>query len=441
MRLANTALLIHGGRVLDPSQSIDRVARLLIVDGQIAAIDPVDGDVPEATRTIDVTGKLVMPGLVDMATEWRQPGFEEDETIASGSAAALAGGYTTVVLSSNNDPCTDSPGAVEFIRQKAAAIRGPHVHVMACVSQGRTGEQMAELGVLCDAGATAFSDAPRPIARDALLKRALEYCRMFDRVIIDRPGVPELSKGGVMHDGKASLVLGLTGIPTEAEDLAVARDVRLAEATGGRLHVGPISTMGAIDMIGRAKGRGIAVTASACPHNLNLADEELRSFDARFKVHPPLRSPRHIDAINRAIASGVIDVIQSGHMPRSREKKLNDLDTALFGASSLETTLAVVATDLVAENVIDWPTVVRRMALRPSEILGLHSGTLQPGRSADVTIVDPQNSWKVQGDTFKSLSPSTPMEGRTLHSKVVLTIVNGEIMYEDDGSPIVEAIA
>ena len=264
---------------------------------------------------------------------------------------------------------------------------------------------------------------------------------MFDRVIIDRPGVPELSKGGVMHDGKVSLVLGLTGIPTEAEDLAVARDVRLAEATGGRLHVGPISTMGAIDMIGRAKGRGIAVTASACPHNLRMVDEELRSFDARFKVHPPLRSPRHVDAINRAIASGIIDVIQSGHMPRSREKKLNDLDTALFGASSLETTLAVVATDLVAENVIDWPTVVRRMSLRPAEILGLSGGTLQPDRSADIAIVDPHHSWKVQGESFESLSPSTPMEGRTLHSKVVMTIVAGEVLYEDNRSPLVETTA
>lgn len=430
MNSSAPSLLIENGRIIDPSQGIDRVGRLLIVDETIAAIDPSDGDLPNDCERIDASDKIVAPGLVDLGAELREPGHEEDETIQSGGLAALSGGYTSVLCCSNTSPYIDSPGAVEFVRQKAAKARGVRVYVIGCLSKERAGEQMAELGLLHEAGAVAFSDSPRPVPNDALLKRALEYCRMFDKPIIDRPEVPELAGEGVMHDGQVSLVLGLKGLPTEAEDLAVARDVRLAEATEGRLHVGPVSTMGAVDLIRRVKSRGIQVTASACPQNLCLSDAELRSFDAKYKVHPPLRSGRHVETLRRAVADGTIDAIQSGHMPRSREKKMNDLDLSPFGAATLEITLSTIITYMINEGVLDWMKAIDRLSTAPARIAGIEGGTLQQGVAADVIVVDPDPSWTVTGSEFRSRCISSPLEGHTLHGKVVKTIVDGEVRFE-----------
>jgi dihydroorotase len=423
-------IVINGGRLVDPLQAIDRVTRLLIVDGKIAAKDPSDDDLPDDCQTIDAGGQIIAPGLVDLGAELREPGNEEDETIQSACHAALAGGFTSVLCCSSTDPCIDSPGSVEFVRQKAAKARGARIHVIGCLSKQRDGDQMAELGLLNEAGAVAFSDAPRAIANNALLKRALEYARMFDKPIFDRPGVPELSEGGVMHEGKVSLVLGLKGLPTEAEDLAVARDVRLAEATGGRLHVGPVSTMGAVDMIRRVKSRGISVTASACPHNMCLSDEELRSFDSRFKVHPPLRSPRHVETLRGAVADGTIDAIQSGHMPRSREKMMNDLDLTPFGAATLETTLATVNTFMIQEKIIDWSTAIDRLSTTPAKIAGIQAGTLMIGSVADLILIDPDSEWTVDGDQFRSHCASSPLAGHTLKGLVSCSIVGGEIRFQ-----------
>lgn len=423
------AILIEGGRLVDPASGTDRIGRLLIDAGTIAAIDPDDGAVPPESERIDATGRIVCPGLVDLATELREPGREEDEQIASGAAAAVAGGYTSILCAANTHPPIDSPGAVELVRQKAAAADLARVHVIACVSKGRGGEAMAELGLLSEAGAVAFSDSPRPIPNSALLRRALEYCRMFDRLILDRPGVPELSLGGVMHEGQVSLVLGLRGLPSEAEDLAVARDVRLAEATGGRLHVGPVSTMGAIDMLRRVKSRGVQVTASACPHNLTLSDEALRSFDARFKVHPPLRSPRHIAALGEAIADGTIDAIQTGHMPRADEKKMNDLDLSPFGQSTLETSLSVVITEMIRPGMMDWIAAVERMSTAPARIAGIDAGSLRPGGPADVIVIDPEDRWTVSEADFRSHCRSSPLIGYALYGRVTHTIVAGRIRF------------
>lgn len=423
-------LLITNGRIIDPSQGIDRAGRLLILAGKIAAIDPPDGDIPPDCQRLEARDRIIAPGLIDLAAELREPGHEEDETIETASAAALRGGFTSVLCCSSTDPCIDSPGAVEFVRQKAAKARGTRIYVIGCLSHQRGGEQLAELGLLHEAGAVAFSDAPRPIANNALLKRALEYSRMFDKPIFDRPNVHELSQGGVMHEGRVSLVLGLTGIPTEAEDLAVARDVRLAEATAGRLHIGPVSTMGAVDLISRVKSRGIEVTASVCPHNLCLSDAELRSFDSRFKVHPPLRSPRHVETLCGAVADGTIDAIQSGHMPRSRERKMDDLDRSPFGASTLETSLATVATFLVRSGIIDWPTAIARMSTAPAKIAGIEGGTLAVGSAADVILIDPDAQWTVDASQFQSRCVSSPLDGHSLHAQVTAAIVGGELRWE-----------
>ncbi|TWT52471.1 Dihydroorotase [Rubripirellula amarantea] len=422
------SLLITGGRLIDPANQIDRVASILLVDGMVASIDPKD--VSADVRTIDATGKIVSPGFIDLGVEFREPGFEEDETIASGSAAALAGGFTSVLCCSSTQPCIDSPGAVEFVRQKAVQAGGVRVHVIGCLSKNRDGDQLAELGLLYEAGAVAYSDAPRPITNDALLKRALEYARMFNLPIINRPNVMSLSKGGVMHDGQVALVLGLTGLPTEAEDLAVARDVRIAEATGGRLHIGPVSTMGAVDLIRRVKDRGIPITASVCPHSLCLDDSELRSFDARFKVHPPLRSRRHIETLQAAVADGTIDAIQSGHMPRAREKKMNDLDVSPFGSASLETTLSTVATFMLSVSDMNWSKVISRLSTAPARIAGVQGGCLSVGTIADVTIIDPDVKWTVRGTDFRSRCPSTPLDGHELTARVVMTIVGGKVCFD-----------
>ncbi|TWU07861.1 dihydroorotase [Stieleria varia] len=425
-----TTHLIENGRLIDPRQKLDRVGRLLIIDGCVAAIDPSDGDLPADCPRIDAGGMIVAPGLVDLAAEFREPGFDEDETIHSASHAALAGGFTSVLATASTDPVVDSYGAVEYIRQKAAEARGARIHVVGCLSKGREGEQMAELGLLAGAGAVAFSDAPRSVPNDALLKRALEYCRMLGRPIIDRPEVPSLADSGVMHDGQVSLVLGLKGLPTEAEDLAVARDVRLAEATGGRLHVGPVSTMGAVDMIRRVKSRGIKVTASACPHNLSLTDHSLRSYESRFKVHPPLRSPRHVETLCGAVADGTIDALQSGHMPRSREKMMNDLDLTPFGMSSLETSLATAVTYLIETGILDWTKLIDRFSCRPAKIAGLtDAGSIAPGSVADVVLIDPGCTWRVDPQQFRSRCISSPFEGQNLTGKVMLAMVGGEIRY------------
>lgn len=422
-------IVIEGGRVIDPANNIDRIARLLITEGLITAIDPSDDDVPGDAHWIDARARIVAPGLVDLGAELRQPGREEDETIQTGSDAALAGGYTSVLCCSNTNPVIDSAAAVELVSQIAQRVGGVRVFPIACLSKGREAEQMAELGILAEAGAIGFSDSPRPMPNDALLKRALDYCRMFDLPIFDRPEVPSLAEGGVMHDGRVSLVLGLKGLPTEAEDLAVARDVRLAEATKGRLHVGPVSTMGAIDMIGRVKARDIAISASVCPHNLHGSDALLRSFDSRFKVHPPMRSPAHVETLQQAVADGTIDAIQSGHMPRAREKKGNDLEQAPFGAAALETTLAAVITDMIRTEIMSWSRAIECLSTNPARIAKLPAGTLSIGAAADVTVIDPDSAWTVHADGFLSRCQSTPMENRELHGRVTHTVVGGRLLF------------
>ena len=422
------ALLIEDGRLIDPSLQLDRVGRLLIVDGLIQAIDPNDDQVPQDARRISARGMIVAPGLIDLGTELREPGREEDETIATGGAAALAGGYTSLLCAPNTDPPIDTPAAVELVRQKAARADGPRIYVMGCVSKGRAGEQMAELGLLFEAGAIAFTDSPRPVADAGLLRRALQYCRMFNVPIFDRPEVPELTIGGVMHKGCTSLVLGLTGIPTEAEDLAVARDLRLIEATGGKLHVGPVSTMGAVDLLRRAKGREIPVTASVCPHNLVWDDSRLRSFDSNFKVQPPLRSSRHLETCRAALAEGTIDAICTGHTPRAAEKKMEELDQAPFGIVALETTLSLVIMHLVEKGVLNWTQMIDRMSTRPAKIAGIPGGTLAVGLAADVVVFDPVKRWTVQ--VLQSKSHNTPLLGESLVGKVCLTIVAGKVKFD-----------
>ncbi|MEN6406329.1 MAG: dihydroorotase [Thermoguttaceae bacterium] len=420
-------LLIQNGRVIDPSQGMDRVTNVRIVDGRIAAYDAS----PSGRETVlDASGKIVSPGLIDMHVHLREPGFEEDETIATGTAAALAGGFTSIACLPNTDPPIDSQGSVEFVRDRAARANGCNVLVVACVSKNREGKELAELGQLVEAGAVAFSDDGAPVSDAELMRRAFEYCLMFDKPILNHPEIRELTQHGVMHEGYTSVVLGLPGIPAAAEDVMTSRDIALAEATGGRLHIMHVSTVNSVDAVRRAKSRGVRVTAEATPHHFSLTDECLRTFDSNFKMNPPLRGREHVEAVIAGLADGTIDAIASDLAPHAKEKKMRELDQAPFGIIGLETTLGLVVTKLIAPGHLDWSEAIRKMSCNPARILGVDKGTLRLGAEADVTVIDPKVRWKVNPAEFHSKSVNTPFTGWELSGRAVATIVGGKIKFQ-----------
>jgi dihydroorotase len=419
-------LLIQNGRVIDPSQGMDRVTNLLIADGRVAAYDVAGNG---AETIIDAQGKIVAPGLIDMHVHLREPGFEEDETIATGTAAALAGGFASVACIPNTDPPIDTQGSVEFIRDRAARADNCNVFVIGCVSKNREGKELAEIGQLVEAGAVAFSDDGAPIGDPELMRRAFEYCLMFDKPVLNHAEIRELTQRGVMHEGMTSLILGLSGIPAAAEDVMTARDIALAEATGGRLHVMHVSTSNSVDSLRRAKGRSVCVTAEATPHHFTLTDECLRTFDANFKMSPPLRSRQDVEAVIAGLADGTIDVIASDHAPHAKEKKMQELDQAPFGIVGLETSLGLVITKLIEPGHLDWPAAIRKMSLNPARILGIDRGTLQIGAVADVTIIDPKVRWRVDLTTFRSKSANSPFGGMDLTGRAEMVIVGGKVKF------------
>jgi dihydroorotase len=419
-------LLIRGGRVVDPSQGLDREMDILIQGGQIVEYDPPSrGD----EVVIDARGKIVTPGLIDMHVHLREPGDEEDETIASGTAAALAGGFTSIACCPNTDPPIDTSATVEFVRQKAARADNCHVFVMACVSKDRKGEELAEIGQLVAAGAVAFTDDGAAVRDPELMRRAFEYCLMFDKPVCNHCEIPELARNGVMHEGLVSLILGLPGIPAAAESVMVARDIALAEATGGRLHVMHVSTLDSVEAIRRAKNRGVRVTAEVTPHHFTLTDECLRTFDSNFKMNPPLRSRDHLEACINGLRDGTIDVIASDHAPHAKEKKMQELDRAPFGIIGLETTLSLVITKLIKPGILTWSEAVAKMTVNPAKILGLNKGTLAIGADADVTVIDPNWEWVVDPSRFLSKARNTPFAGWKLEGRAADVIVSGTIKY------------
>jgi dihydroorotase len=423
---AKSSWLIEKARLIDPSQSIDGIRSLWIDKGRVAGIDPAPDQIPEDLPRIDGTGCILAPGLIDIGTELGEPGREEDETIASGCQAALAGGFTSLACSAHTMPPIDSPAAVQFILEKASRLAACKVHVIGCVSKDRTGEQLAEIGSLVEAGVIAVSDAPRPIENTALLRRALEYCSMFGIPLLDQPEVRSLSPLGVMHEGLVQLQLGLPPMPAEAEDLATARDLRLLEATGGILHLVAVSTQGSVELCRRAKHRGLRFTAGVFPVNFHLTDESLRSFDSHFKVNPPLRSQEHVVAVQSALADGTIDIISSGHKARSLEKKIQEIDKAPFGMISLETTLAEVITHLIAPGILTWTQAIEKLSCNPARLLGLSTGTLRVGAPADLILVDPEERWTVDPDLLVSRGTNTPLAGHQLQGRVRQCMVDGQ---------------
>ncbi|XZE34802.1 dihydroorotase [Pirellulaceae bacterium SH501] len=426
----DSSWLIENARLIDPSSGMDRVGRLLILDGRFAGVDVLDGDVPSHVQRLDARDCIVGPGLVDLGTEFGEPGREEDETIQSGTLSALAGGYTAVALSTNTLPPIDTAASVEFIHQKASRADNCRVYALGCVSKERKGESLAEIGSLVDAGAVGLYDGPNPIENTGLLRRALEYCSMFDRVVFDHPEIASISRGGVMHEGLEQLKLGLAPMPAEAEDLATSRDLRLIEATGGRLHLTSISTSGSVELCRRAKSRGIQFTAGSFVANLHFTDEALRAFDSNCKVNPPFRSRDHVDALLEGLSDGTIDIISSGHKPCSLEKKMLEINDAPFGMIALETALAEVVTFLIRPGVLSWPQAFAKMSWNPAKLLGLSGGTLEIGKPADAVIIQPDRLWRVNASNLKSRSYNTPLDGADLYGTVTHTFVGGRLRYQ-----------
>jgi len=423
-------LLIRGGRVVDPSQGLDGVHDVLVRDGLVVGVG-AEGAQPigKADETIDATGLVVCPGLVDMHVHLREPGREEDETIETGTRAALAGGFTSVACIPNTEPPIDTQSTVEFIHQKAARADTCNVFVVGCVSRDRAGKELADIGQLVEAGAVAFSDDGAPVYDAELMRRALEYCRMFDKPILAHEEVLELSHGGVMHEGLVSLVLGLTGMPAAAEEVMIGRDIALAEVTGGRLHVMHVSTASGVALVRAAKARGARVTAEACPHHFTLTDECLRGFDSNFKMSPPLRTADDVEAIMAGLADGTLDCIATDHAPHAREKKMLELDRAPMGILGLETAVGLSVTRLVNTGRIGWPRLIEAMSTLPARILGVNRGTLRPGAIADITLIDPNLVWQVDVRTFCSKSVNSPFHGWTLTGRAVATIVAGRVKH------------
>jgi dihydroorotase len=422
-----TTTLIRAGRIIDPSQNIDRVGNLLLRDGCVAGIDC---GTTAADTVIDAAGKIVSPGLIDLHVSLREPGNEEDETTATGTAAALAGGMTSVACMPDTSPAVDNRGAAEFILLQAERAGHCNVYPLGAVTKNNAGEELAEIGQLVEGGAVAFTDGKSPIASAEIMWRALEYTRMFNCPIFNHPQVPELVAGGVMHEGYYSTLLGFRGMPAVAENIMVGRDIALAERTGGRLHLMCISTSGSVDQIRRAKAKGVQVTAEVAPHYLALTDAELQTFDSNFKVDPPLRSQDHVDALVAGLKDGTIDVICSDHQPYSEEKKARELDLVPFGIVGLETLLPLCIKTLIDTHQLSWPELIAKLTVGPAKILGIPKGTLRDGADADVTIIDPEVRWTIDPARFRSKSRNTPFAGWDVRGRAQMVIVGGKIRYE-----------
>lgn len=425
-KLALPTIQIAGGRIIDPSRDSDEIGDLWISRGHVL---PTGASYEEAEIVIDARGLIVCPGLIDVHVHLREPGNEEDETIATGAAAALAGGVTSVACMPNTNPPIDSQAAAEFVVLQGQRARQANVYPVGAVSKGRKGEELASLGQLVAGGAVAFTDDGAPVASAALMRRALEYSKMFDRVIMQHCQVPELTVGGVMNEGFESMRLGLAGMPDAAEDIMVARDIRLAEITRGRLHIQHISTARSVELVREGKRRGVKVTAEACPHHFTLTDERLRTFDSNYKMNPPLRTWSDVEAVVGGLSDGTIEILATDHAPHAPEKKMRELDLAPFGVIGLETLVPIVATHLVDPGHLSWPEAIRKLTINPARLLGIPKGTLRPGADADVTLIDPTARWTIDPSQFRSRSRNCPFAGWEVRGRAHTVIVCGEVRY------------
>ncbi len=426
-------VLLTGGRVIDPSRDFDQIADVLLADGKIESVG--SGLIgPEGIQTVDVAGRVVALGLVDVHVHLREPGREDAETVATGARAAAAGGFTAICAMPNTDPVTDNQAAVGFIVKQGAAARAARVYPIGAISLGQKGEHLAEFGELVQAGAVAVSDDGHPVVSSHLMRTALEYAQTFDVPVVDHCEDPSLAHGGAMHEGVVSTQLGLKGIPSAAEAIMVARDILLAELTGGHVHICHVSARQSVDLIRQGKDRGVNVTAEATPHHFSLTHDACANYDTNTKMNPPLRELADVEAIRVGLEDGTIDAIATDHAPHHYETKDRDFDEAPFGVVGLETALGLGISELVTPGLLTLPQLIRRMSTDPARIFHLPGGTLQPGMPADLCIFDPEARWVVEPDRFYSKSRNTPFAGRWLQGRVEGTFVGGERVFWFEGS-------
>jgi dihydroorotase len=430
----NKPLLIKDGRIIDPSQKLDEVGNLLIAEGKIVWRGKGEEKPPQKDyEVLEAKGLVVCPGLIDMHSHLREPGYEEKETIASGSRAAARGGFTTICCMPNTNPPLDKRTTIEYIKATAAAEAVIRVLAIGCITKGRKGKELAEMGELAAAGVVAFSDDGEPALNSYIMRQALDYSRAFELPVTDHCEDTILTEGGQMNEGTLAAKLGLRGLPNAAEDIIVARDLALAELTGGWIHIAHTTTVGAVELIRRAKEKGIHVTAEATPHHLTLTEERVVGYNTNAKVNPPLRTEKDIEALIEGLNDNTIDIIATDHAPHTEGDKLCEFALAPFGISGLETALGSLM-KLVHGKKLSLNTLIAKLTSEPARILrGKHGqiGTLAIGAEADVTVFDPAREWVVDTREFASKGKNTPLEGETLKGRVIATVYGGKIVYRD----------
>jgi dihydroorotase len=420
-------LVIRNGRVIDPANHVDGVADVLIEGGLVRRVGP-RLDAPAGTPVVDATGKVVCPGLIDVHVHLREPGFEYKETVASGTRAAAAGGFTAVCCMANTQPVNDTRSITDYIRARAESEGVVRVYPIGAVTRGLKGTELAELAELAEAGCVAFSDDGQPVMNAALYRRAMEYTLPFGLPVISHAEDSTLARGAAMNEGVVSTELGIPGAPAAAEDVMVARDLLLAELTGAHLHVAHLSTAGAVRLVRDARARGVRVTAEAAPHHLVLTEEAVRGYDANTKMNPPLRSKRDVEAVVEAVADGTIDCIATDHAPHAASEKEGEFDHAAFGVIGLETAVPVLLDRLVRPGLLPLSTLVARLSADPARLMNLPGGTLTPGAPGDVTVLDLAREVTIDPATFRSRSRNTPFAGWRCTGAPVTTIVGGRVV-------------
>jgi dihydroorotase len=426
--------LIKGGRVIDPASGTDGSLDVVLENGKIASIGE-DLAAPADSKTLDASGLAVIPGLIDMHCHLREPGFEYKETVATGCAAAVKGGITSVMCMANTDPVNDSASVTSYILDRAREAGTARVYPVGCITQGMHGEALSEMGELADAGCIAVSDDGRPVLSGEVMRRAIEYASIFGLLVIDHAEDLTIAGDGVMHEGPISTRLGLEGIPASAAYTEVARNISLIQEFGGRIHIAHVSSKLVVELIRRAKEDGLPVTAEACPHHFTLTHEAVMGYDTNAKVKPPLRTAQDVDAVIEGLADGTIDAIATDHAPHHRDEKDVEFDLAAFGISGLETALSLTL-GLVDSGRLSLLEAIRKWTTAPAAITGIPGGSLEEGSPADLALVDLEREWTVDPDQFVSKGKNTPFAGMTLKGEVVAMFVGGKLVYErSKGNP------
>src|SRR5687767_7991137 len=434
-------LLIANGHVLDPASGVNAGKNVFIENGRIAGLLDYGDGVPEGAEVFEASGLIVAPGFIDMHVHLREPGQEYKETIASGTAAAAAGGFTSVCAMPNTDPINDNPAVTRFIIEQAEHAANANVFPIGALTKSSQGTELSEMGEMKNAGIVAVSDDGRPVPSAGMMRRAMEYARGFDLPVIDHCQDNSLMARGVMHEGHWSLVLGLNGMPASAEEMDAVRDCLLAELTGARVHLAHVSTRGTIEVVRRAKDAGIRMTCEAAPHHWALTDEAVQNYDTNTKMSPPLRSRDHVEAIEEGLRDGTIDVIATDHAPHHADEKALEYDDAPFGITGLETAVGLAFDRLVQPGILSLERLVELFAVNPARILGLKDrGTLRAGAWADVTVLDPELKWTFDVSRSKSKSRNTPFNGWSFQGAAVAAIVAGRIVHlHSDYARIIES--